>query len=112
VLFDPRLPTSVDVEVGLSDNGKLVVNSKREMVFKHESINVDATAIALKTLKATHINTVMIGAFAAATGLISLESAERGARIILAKFPEKALNLNLEAIRAGYEEVKHGKSIH
>jgi Pyruvate/2-oxoacid:ferredoxin oxidoreductase gamma subunit len=54
----------------------------------------------------------MLGAFSAATGLISLDSIEKGARLILSRFSEEKLNSNIEAIRAGYEEVKRGKGVH
>jgi Pyruvate/2-oxoacid:ferredoxin oxidoreductase gamma subunit len=50
----------------------------------------------------------MLGAFAAATDLVSLESLEKGARLILSRFSDEKLNRNIEAIRAGYKEVKRG----
>jgi Pyruvate/2-oxoacid:ferredoxin oxidoreductase gamma subunit len=51
----------------------------------------------------------MLGAFAAATGLVTLESLEKGTRLLLSsRFSEEKLQRNLEAIRAGYEEVKVG----
>jgi Pyruvate/2-oxoacid:ferredoxin oxidoreductase gamma subunit len=50
----------------------------------------------------------MLGALAAATDIVTLDSLEKGIRLLLAKFSEEKLNLNLEAMRAGYEEVKRG----
>jgi len=112
VVLNPALATAVNLELGMSDDGKLVVNSTKDLGFKHKATYIDATPIAFKILKLPITNTVMLGAFAAATGLVSVDSLEKGARVILSSFSKEKLNLNLEAIRAGYEEVKHGKSIH
>jgi len=112
VLLNPVLATAVNVQAGMSDSGKLVVNSTKDLGLDHEATYIDASAIAFEILNIPITNTVMLGAFVAATGLISLDSMERGARLILSRFPKEKLNLNVEAIRAGYEEVKRGKSIH
>ena len=112
VVLSPTLATVVSLEAGMGESGKLVVNSARVLRFKHEAIYIDATSLALKILKIPINNTVMLGAFAAATGLISLGSLEKGAEIILSAFEEEKLKLNLDAIRAGYEEVKHGKVVY
>jgi pyruvate ferredoxin oxidoreductase gamma subunit len=111
VLLNPALVPSVNVEAGLSDNGKLVINSSKDLKLKHQATYIDATSIALEILKVPITNTVMLGAFAAATGLVSLESLEKGARLMLARFSEEKLKRNFEAIKAGYEEVKSGKGI-
>ena len=50
----------------------------------------------------------MLGALAAATDLVSLDSLEKGIRLMLSRFSEQKLNLNIEAARAGYEGVKRG----
>ncbi|OGO00146.1 MAG: hypothetical protein A2Y59_05305 [Chloroflexi bacterium RBG_13_52_14] len=111
VLLNPALVPSVNVEAGLSDNGKLVVNSVKDLKLKHQATYIDATSIALEILKVPITNTVMLGAFAAATGLVSLASLEKGAQLMLSRFSEEKLKRNFEAIRAGYEEVKSGKGI-
>lgn len=112
VVLSPVLATAVNVEVGMSDSGKLVVNSAKDLGLKHEATFIDATSIAFDILKVPITNTVMLGAFSAATGLIPLDSIEKGARLILSRFSEEKLNSNIEAIRAGYEEVKRGKGVH
>lgn len=112
VVLNPMLVTAVNVEMGMKEDGRILINSAKEVGLKHPTTHVDATAIAFKILKMPITNTVMLGAFAATTGLISLPSLEKGARIILASFSREKLELNLEAIRAGYEEVKHGKTVH
>ncbi|MFC1847974.1 2-oxoacid:acceptor oxidoreductase family protein [Chloroflexota bacterium] len=108
VLLNPTLVTAVNIEAGISDNGKIIANSKNDLSFGHESTYVDATSIAQRILKIPITNTTMLGAFAAATDLVSLDSLEKGIRLMLSRFSEQKLNLNIEAARAGYEGVKHG----
>jgi len=108
VVLNPMLVGVVNLEAGLSDAGRLVVNSARNLGFKHESTYIDANPIAMKILKTPITNTIMLGAFAAVTELISIDSIEKGARTILANFSKEKLNLNLEAIKTGYEEARNG----
>lgn len=108
-VLNPTLPGLVDVETGMSDSGKLIVNSKKDPGLAHETIWIDATTIARNILKVPITNTVMLGAFAAATDLVTLESLEKGVRLMLgSRFSEDKLQKNFEAIRAGYDEVRHG----
>lgn len=112
VVLNAQLVTAVKVEAGMSDGGKLVVNSTKDLGLNHEATYIDATSMAFDILKIPITNTVMLGAFSAATGLISLDSIEKGARLMLSRFSEEKLNSNIEAIKAGYEEVKRGKGVH
>ncbi|HEY50152.1 MAG TPA: pyruvate ferredoxin oxidoreductase [Dehalococcoidia bacterium] len=108
VVLNPMLVTAVNVEGGLGDSGKLIVNSGKDLELGHEAVYLDATSIALDILKIPITNTVMLGAFAATTGIMSLDSMEKGARLILARFSDEKLNSNIKAMKAGYEEVKRG----
>lgn len=108
VVLNPTLTKIANVEAGMSAEGRLVMNSPVDVGLQHESTYIDATPIALELLKIPITNTVMLGAFAATTDLVSLESLEKGARLILSRFSDEKLNRNIEAIRAGYEEVKRG----
>lgn len=112
VVLSPSLAAVLNLEGGMSDRGKLIVNSKQDLGFKHEAIYIDATHIALRVLKIPVANTVMLGAFAAATGLVSVDSLEKGAKFILSSFSDEKLNLNIRAIRAGYEKVNREKKIY
>ncbi len=107
-VLNPTLTSAVNVEAGISDGGKVIVNSASDLGLKHDTVYLDASSIAQNILKVPITNTVMLGAFGAATGLVSLDALEKGARLILAKFSEEKLERNIEAIRAGYEEVKRG----
>jgi pyruvate ferredoxin oxidoreductase gamma subunit len=112
VVLNPMLVKVVNLEMGMKDNGKILVNSPKDLGLKHETTYIDATVIANDILKNPITNTVMLGAFAAATGLMSVDSLERGARLILSRFSKEKLDLNVKAIKAGYEEVKRGKGVH
>jgi pyruvate ferredoxin oxidoreductase gamma subunit/phenylglyoxylate dehydrogenase gamma subunit len=60
----------------------------------------------MQTLGRPITNTAMLGAFAAATGLVSTESLEKGLHVILSRFSEDKLARNVDAIKAGYDAVK------
>lgn len=108
-VLNPVLTQAVNVEAGMNEGGQLIVNARKDQGLSHETVYLDATTIAVKILGVPITNTVMLGAFAAATGLVTVESVEKGARLIFGpRFSEEKLERNLEAIRAGYEEVKRG----
>ena len=107
VVLDPTIVGGVNLEAGLKDDGKIIVNSPVDIKFKHQSVCIDATSIALDKLKVPITNTAMLGAFAGVSGLISLDSAEKGVRQMLGKkFREEKIINNLEAVRAAFEGVK------
>jgi pyruvate ferredoxin oxidoreductase gamma subunit len=112
VVTNRQLLKVVNLEEGIVDDGQLFVNSPIALTFTHEASYVDATPVALRILNIPIPNTVMLGAFAAATGIISLDSLEKSARDFLSSLSSEKLDLNLKAIRAGYKEVKRGKAIH
>ncbi|MFH1623819.1 MAG: 2-oxoacid:acceptor oxidoreductase family protein [Pseudomonadota bacterium] len=113
IVLDPNIARATNVEAGLGDKGELIVNSTRDLGFKHKTTYIGATSVALNILNAPITNTVMLGAFIAATGLTSWDSLEQGSRFILArKSSQEKVDINIEAIKAGYEEVKRGKGIH
>ena len=107
VVLAESLTRSVDVEAGMPDDGQLIVNAPRDLGFKHRALTFDFTALAEEKLGSPITNTVMLGAFAAATGLISFESVERGVREILEKkLSEQVIVQNMAAVRAAYEEAQ------
>ncbi|MBT3367674.1 MAG: pyruvate ferredoxin oxidoreductase, partial [Nitrospina sp.] len=109
VSIDPTLIEAVDLEAGMTENGMLVVNSPVKPELKHKFTYFDATSIALDVLKNPITNTVMLGGFVAATGLVSLESIIKSTRSVLdKKLSDKILERNITAISQAYEEVKNG----
>jgi 2-oxoacid:acceptor oxidoreductase gamma subunit (pyruvate/2-ketoisovalerate family) len=108
VVIDPAIVRATDVEAGLSEEGLVVINSPTKPKLKHACAYIDATSIALEVIKRPITNTVMLGAFVGATGLVSLESIEKGAEFILGKkMSNQILSQNLAAIRRAFEEVKN-----
>lgn len=85
VVLDPTLMTTVDVASGLAPQGLLVINSDRgpehfRSFFSGDRriITVDAAGVAVRhgLGTSTHpiVNTAVLGAFSAATGLVPLEA--------------------------------------
>jgi len=101
VVLDPLLPEVVDVASGIKQGGIIVLNSKKAMQFPHAKIAfVDATSVAKETLGVPITNTAMLGAFAKATGLVTLESL---IEVIKGYFPSKLVEKNISAIKAAYD---------
>ena len=83
IVLDPILIDTVNITVGLKKKGWIIINTNRsmeesELLKDYNVATVDANAIAIKYglgSRATPIvNTAIIGAFAGATGLVSLEA--------------------------------------
>ena len=105
VVIDPTLMRSVNVFNGAKAGSTLVINYKNslppEMIpGQIETIAyVDATKIALDTIGRDIPNTVMLGAFARATGWVDIELMKQRVGEI---FGEK----NITACEKGYKETK------
>jgi len=104
VVLDPTLLGVVDVGSGLKEGGTIVVNATEVPVgLPGEIVNVDATSIATETLGRPITNTAMLGAFAGATELVSLNSITK---VIKEKFGGKIGEKNAAAAQAAYERVR------
>jgi len=108
IFTDPFFKNVDAVYTGLKPAGTLILNSSKAIGSSPNqnvktAATIDATRIALKEIKRPATNTCLIGAFAATTGWISLDS-------ILAALKEfwkgKALEGNRRCARRGYEEVQ------
>ncbi len=116
VVIDPTLLTKQVLE-GLGPDGILVVNSpkspseiKKELAYnKGKVATVDATAIALETVKVPMPNTPMIGALLKVMPIVSLESIkDKIADKFLKKIGKEKTEANLEAVKRAYERAKIG----
>ena len=112
VVLDPGLPGIIDVTSGLKDGGTLIVNSSKKLVdIKLEFGGpwrlavVNATAIALKTLKVPIVNTTMLGALVKATDIVKLDSLS----VLLEERFGKLGQRNIEAYKRAYEETSVAK---
>lgn len=108
IIQDATLLSSVDVARGCDKNTIVIINTtipKEQIDIKLPKKNIfaiDATKIALDEIGKNIVNTVILGAFAKATGLVSLNSLKKA---IEQKFGEKSKGLvekNINAITKAY----------
>jgi 2-oxoacid:acceptor oxidoreductase gamma subunit (pyruvate/2-ketoisovalerate family)/2-oxoacid:acceptor oxidoreductase delta subunit (pyruvate/2-ketoisovalerate family) len=115
VVLDESLIETVDVLAGLRPGGIVVVNTTRSpdhlvLSKKAKSATVDATSIALQYTKQAAVNTAMLGAFAKATGLITIEGVEAGILEVFGRRLSKEIaDRNVAAARAAYEATRLGE---
>ncbi len=108
LLTDPYFQNVAEVFQGLKPEGILVMNSQIPVEKSpHQNTRllgvIDATKIALEEIKRNSTNTTLVGAFAAATNWLRLDSIEKALAKIL---NPKILEGNLRCARRGYAEVK------
>ncbi|NIO21353.1 MAG: pyruvate ferredoxin oxidoreductase subunit gamma [Candidatus Aenigmarchaeota archaeon] len=102
IVLDDSLPRTVDITKGLSKKGIILINSERKVKFNGFDVyTVDANKIAMEVLGRPIVNTVMLGAFAKATGLISLENLVES---IKERFEGELRKKNVRAVKRAYEE--------
>ena len=94
-----------DVTRGLAKDGTVVVNTTADpadlSLDAARTATVDAGTIAEEVIGRSNIvNTVLLGSFAAATDVVSIENVEAAIR---ERFPEDIREANVEAARLGYE---------
>ncbi len=116
VVIDCTLLTREVLE-GLPEDGILVVNTHESPADIRKKLChavgkvavVDATKIALDTIKTPMTNTPMLGALLKVVPVVKLEDIqEKIKNKFLKKIGEKKTEANLEAIRRAYDEVKVG----
>jgi pyruvate ferredoxin oxidoreductase gamma subunit len=114
IVQDPTLLHQVDVFGGLRDDGFILINSGRsfdelglgefvERFRRERLLTLPATDLAREHLGRPIPNAVLVGGFAALSGLISLQSV---AAAIRAKFPGKLGDGNIAAATAAFELVR------
>ncbi|WMW23834.1 pyruvate ferredoxin oxidoreductase subunit gamma [Methanolobus sediminis] len=111
IVQDPTLLEVVDVASGLKEDGILIINSDFDadtfdLDTKAKIMTVNATKIALDIIGRPIVNTVLLGAFAGATGEIEPESIMEAVK---ERFPGKVGERNAEAIQEAYNMMKEAK---
>ena len=116
IVQDPTLFGAIDVFAGLNPQGYVLINTSRSV----EELGilgavgklppgqvrcVPATELALKFVKRPVPNAALLGALAAVTGVITLDSVTDS---IAAKFPGKVGEGNILAARAAFEAAMAG----
>ena len=105
IVLDETLLEAVDVLSGLKENGKVIINTIKDINLGENinSYSIDATGIALDVLGVPIVNTVMLGAFASITGVVSLDSV---IKVTKETFPGKIGEKNAKAAEIAYEQIK------
>jgi len=104
IVLDDSLPSVVDITRGLTKEGMILINSEEKKRFgSFPAYTVDANRIAMDVLGKPIVNTVMLGAFAKATKLITLKSLVEA---IGERFEGAVRDSNVKAIKRAYEETK------
>lgn len=107
IVQDSTLIRDVNVFQGLKEGGIAIVNTEKKLSYPIPAgvklIAIDATSLALKHLGLPITNTTLMGAFAAASGEISLPALEEAIR---QRFSGELAEKNVAAAREAYEYVK------
>lgn len=113
IIQDVTLLKAVDVFHGFKDGGYLLVNTHRSFEDLHldqvvaklpagHAVTVPATELALKHIGRPVPNAALLGAFAALTGVVRLESV---AKAIREEFPGKVGDANIAAATEAHDAV-------
>ncbi|MBE6024915.1 MAG: ketoisovalerate oxidoreductase [Cellulosilyticum sp.] len=87
------------LKLRLKENGKIIVNTK--VLIDEKVISFDAQQVA-KQFKLSTVNTVLLGAFAAISGIVTLEELFSAIEYYM---PQKIREKNKEAVAKAQEEV-------
>lgn len=107
VVLDPSLLQIVNVEAGLKDGGLVILNTKKsvEEVRKETGIKarlalVDASKIAMETMRVPITNTTMLGALLKASNLMPIDALRAPIQHRFGPIAEK----NMKACARAFEE--------
>jgi pyruvate ferredoxin oxidoreductase gamma subunit len=115
MVLDDTLLESQDVASGLSEDGIVMVNTKKSPSEVREILGlqgrsiytIDATAIALEEIGRPIPNTVMTGVLCAVTGVVDAEQIKKDIdKKLGGKLSEGMLKGNMRAVERAFEEVK------
>jgi pyruvate ferredoxin oxidoreductase gamma subunit len=117
VVLDPTLISAIDVTEGVTEDAVFVINSTESPDEVRKRLNFDtghvytvpALGIAMDTIKRPIPNTVMLGAFAKATGLLNVDALKERVRAQLgSKLRPDVIQGNMDAIDRAAQEVQAG----
>jgi phenylglyoxylate dehydrogenase gamma subunit len=106
--IDPTVGRATDIFAGVTEGAVWVqttAKSLAELQFPDTIGTIglcDAVSIALDIFKRSITNTIMLGAFAKTTGMVSLDALR--AAVEESEFRDAGLRQNLEALERGYNE--------
>ena len=108
IVQDPTLLGVVNVTGGLKKGGVVIVNTDKKpeelnLGADAKVITVPAMAIAREEVGRPIPNTTLMGAFAAATGLVSMQALDRAFHH---RWPQEAADKNMKAAQRAFDLVK------
>jgi pyruvate ferredoxin oxidoreductase gamma subunit len=108
IVQDATLIGSVDVFLGLKKNGLVIINTEKQpSELKLKDVKnvktVPATKIAIEILGRPIPNTVLLGAFAGLTGLVSMDGIKEA---IKERFKAEVVEKNILAAEKAYKMMK------
>jgi pyruvate ferredoxin oxidoreductase gamma subunit len=115
VILDETLLDHPNVQQGMKEGIFVIINTPRspsEIKLKVKAIvsTVDATKIALDygilVAGIAVVNTIMLGAIARATNIVSIDNVKKAIRKGLADLPDKVIETNVEAAQRAYDELR------
>lgn len=112
IIVDATLMRGFDCYVGFKEDGIAVVNEREGMEIpephgKQKLFIVPANKISIEIMgKMLLSNTVLLGAYAAATGELKVEDVIKAVAERFADKGAKIVEMNTEAIKKGYEYIK------
>ena len=102
MVLDPSLIGVIDFTKGLKQDGNVILNSNHKVSCPIGKVTcIDAEPIAIKVIGKPFVNMVMLGALAAQTGVISINSLKEA---IAERFGKD--NPNIKAAEECYNFVK------
>jgi pyruvate ferredoxin oxidoreductase gamma subunit len=109
VIQDATLLSNPAIFIGADKDTRIIINAEagRDLKLPFTTKNVwfaPATAVALKIFGKNIVNTIILGALAKHTGLISLASLEKAIRDKFADKGEEIINKNIAAIKIIYAQ--------
>jgi len=109
IIQDATLLETVDVLAGADQNTRVIINAEKNIwpKLKVPAKNIycsPATAIALSLFGKNIVNTVILGAFAKFTGLVSLESLQKAIAEKFAAKGQALIDKNIQAVAQAYEK--------
>jgi pyruvate ferredoxin oxidoreductase gamma subunit/phenylglyoxylate dehydrogenase gamma subunit len=108
ICLDPTLGRAVDIFQGMNPNGIWVQATKKsvDQITVPDSVSkvglCDAVGIALELFRRPITNTIMLGVLVKTTGLVSLESLNKGMETVA--FRDAMLDQNIKAVQCGYNQ--------
>lgn len=118
VLLDETLLGVIDITEGIKDDGIVIINSTESPETMRAKLNVapsvkvatvDASGIALATIKRDIPNTPIVGALTRVSNVIGSESLKgQLVKTFGKKFAQEIIDANLESVDRAYGEVKVG----